>query len=83
MGNGSCVHRMGVYGQWVVREADGRVTEETYMNGILHGPYVFESKTGRMYKGSYVNGKKHGRWIYRYYRDEPVEEVTYVNGEEQ
>ena len=71
------------HGQWAEREADGRITEETYMNGILHGPYVFESKTGRMYKGSYMNGKKHGRWIYRYYRDEPVEEVTYVNGEEQ
>ncbi len=39
---------------------------------------------GRAYvEGSYVNGKKHGRWIYRYYRDGPVEEKTYMNGEEQ
>ncbi len=60
-----------------------RREEGSYVNGKKHGQWVLNTKNGRMIKGPYVNGKPHGRWIYRYYRDGPVEEVTYVNGEEQ
>ena len=57
--------------------------EGSYVNGKMHGQWVRRSGGVIMREGSYVNGKRHGRWIFRIYRDGPVEEVTYVNGEEQ
>ena len=71
------------HGRYFFESKTGSMVEGSYVNGKKHGQWIENSADGRMKKGAYVNGKMHGRWIFRYYRDEPVREVTYVNGEEQ
>ena len=53
-------------GRWVIRYADGRVDEGTYLNGKKHGRWIDRYANGRVDEGSYANGRKHGRWVDRY-----------------
>ena len=53
-------------GRWVIRYADGRVDEGTYLNGKKHGRWTDRYANGRVDEGPYANGRKHGRWVDRY-----------------
>ncbi len=59
-------------GKWSEREgASGRIIDQAYKNGVLHGPYfrktMYKREDGSGYystlEGSYVDGKKVGKWI--------------------
>ncbi len=53
-------------GLWIVRYADGRITQGPYLDGEKHGRWVDRHANGRVDEGSYANGRKHGRWVDRY-----------------
>lgn len=66
-------------GDWVVREANGDVSEGPYVAGLRHGLWVERKADGAVWKGPYVAGVRQGRWVVRddYRR---VWEGPYVDG---
>ena len=66
-------------GEWVVRDANGDVSEGPYVAGLRHGLWVERKADGAVWKGSYVAGVRQGRWVVRdAYRS--VWEGPYVDG---
>ena len=53
------------HGRWVMRWADGGVSEGPYVEGKRHGPWEERWANGTVGEGLYVEGKRHGRWIIR------------------
>ena len=68
-------------GQWVIRYADGIVSEGPYVDGERQGQWVIRYAAGRVDEGPYVEGKKHGRWVFRD-ADGRVAEGPFVDGKE-
>ena len=52
-------------GDWVVREANGDVSEGPYVAGLKHGLWVERKADGAVWKGAYVAGARQGRWVVR------------------
>lgn len=66
-------------GDWVVREANGDVSEGPYVAGLRHGLWVERKADGAVWKGPYAAGVRQGRWVVRdAYRS--VWEGPYVDG---
>ena len=66
-------------GDWVVREANGDVSEGPYVAGLKHGLWVERRTDGAVWKGPFVAGARQGRWVVRdAYRG--VWEGPYVDG---
>ena len=66
-------------GLWVLRFANGGVSEGPYVEGKRHGDWVFRLADGGVQEGPYVEGKKHGPWVLRF-ANRGVEEGSYVEG---
>ncbi len=66
-------------GLWIVRHADGRIDQGSYLDGRKHGRWMDRYANGRVDEGSYVNGRKHGRWVDRYASGNRLE-YEYDNG---
>ena len=69
------------HGQWVVRYADGDVSEGPYVDGKRHGQWVLRTADGDVQEGPYVDGKRHGQWVLRF-ADGRVEEGPVVDGKQ-
>ena len=66
-------------GDWIVREANGDVSEGPYVAGLKHGLWVERRADSAVWKGAYVAGMRQGRWVVRdAYRS--VWEGPYVDG---
>ena len=50
-------------GGWVVREANGDISEGPYIAGLRHGLWVERRADRAVGKGPYVAGAKQGRWV--------------------
>ena len=53
------------HGGWVMRWADGGVSEGPYVEGKRHGPWVERWANGTVGEGRYVEGQRHGKWVIR------------------
>lgn len=74
------------HGDWISHDADGDVSEGTYVDGVRHGTFVWRNLyQGRMIQGSkgeYVQGRHEGVW-YRFSTGRPgerCESATFRNG---
>ena len=66
-------------GDWVVRYANGDVSEGPYVAGLRHGLWIERRADGAVWKGPYVAGSRQGQWVVRdAYRS--VWEGPYVDG---
>lgn len=52
-------------GLWVTRYESGLVEEDTYRNGVRHGPSSTRRGSDYEVEGPYEDGKRHGRWTRR------------------
>ena len=66
-------------GDWVVREANGDVSEGPYAAGLKHGLWVERRADGAVWTGPYVAGVRQGRWVVRD-AHRGVSEGPYVDG---
>ena len=69
------------HGPWVVRTANGTVSEGLYVGGMAFGDWVIRTASGTLAEGPFVDNKRHGRWVVRY-KMGTVQEGTYVEGEQ-
>ena len=53
------------YGHWVVRHADGGVSEGPYVAGERHGHWVEHHPDATVAEGRFVAGARHGDWTIR------------------
>lgn len=53
------------HGRWVMRWADGGVSEGKFAKGQRHGRWVERWRNGTVGEGRYVKGQRHGRWVIR------------------
>ena len=68
------------HGHWVIRYADGGISEGPYVAGERHGRWVEHHSDGTVAEGLFVAGARHGEWtIRRANGDTPV--FRYENGE--
>ena len=66
-------------GGWVVRAANGNVSEGPYSAGLKQGLWVERHADGAVWKGSYVAGVRQGQWVVRDAYD-GVWEGPYLDG---
>ena len=52
-------------GHWVIRFADGDVSEGPYVAGERNGHWVIRFADGEVWEGPYVAGERHGDWTIR------------------
>ena len=69
-------------GHWVVRFANGNVSEGPMVGGEPNGHWVQRFTDGGTSEGSYVAGERNGHWIHRFAASGNVGEGPYVNGEQ-
>ena len=67
------------HGQWVLRFADGNVSEGPYVDGKRHGDWVMRDADGNTGEGPFVDGKHTGHWVVRR-ADGDVYEGPFVDG---
>ena len=54
-----------MHGPWVLRGANGNVSEGPYVDGQRHGHWVVRYANGDVWEGPYVDGQHHGNWVVR------------------
>ena len=67
-------------GHWIIRYADGGVSEGPFVNGEGNGHWIIREADGTVSEGPFVDGERNGHWIIRQ-ADGTVGEGPYVNGE--
>ena len=67
-------------GHWILRHADGGVSEGSYVDSERNGHWVERFANGTVAEGPYVNGALSGRWVIRN-ANGTVEERLYRDGE--
>ena len=67
------------HGHWMVRTANGTVSEGLYFGGMTFGDWVIRTGSGTIAEGPFLDNKRHGRWVVRYAMG-TVQEGSYVEG---
>ena len=67
-------------GHWVLRQANGTVSEGPYVDGQRHGPWIARFASGNVGEGPMLNGQQTGHWVFRT-PDRTVVEGPLVDGE--
>ena len=52
-------------GDWVLRQADGTVSEGPYVDGERRGHWIARFASGNVGEGPMVNGQQTGHWVFR------------------
>ena len=68
-------------GHWVIRDANGAVTEGPYVDDEPNGHWVIRDADGDVAEGPYVDGKRDGLWISRMEGETLELSTLYRNGE--
>lgn len=67
------------HGHWILRRANGTVSEGAYVTGKRSGHWVYRIADGKIWEGSIVDGKLQGLWV-RHGEGEPAQQCR-ENGE--
>ena len=67
-------------GNWVIRYANGNVSEGPAVGGMRNGNWVLRFADGEVWEGPYVDGKENGNWVLRY-ANGTVSEGPFVDAE--
>ena len=78
-GTGSLMHGKR-NGHWVLRYADGSVSEGFYVDGKENGRWIWRWDDGEVWEGSIVDDAWNGHWVFRE-ADGSVSEGPYVDDE--
>ena len=69
-------------GHWILRHADGGVSEGPYVNSERNGHWVIRRADGTVSEGPFVDDEENGHWVWRYPGGYDMEEGQgpYVHG---